>query len=200
MKCCAAAAISSNASTRRVPCHVGSWRSVFIPMSPASRTASLISSNCIGTYSGSPACCIGPASRLRIGFAPRFRRLRRKGGSGGSRVALRSQRLVCREVELDGYAIRILDKNLVQAYHGHGALEIAHVIPTTTLEHARTTGDGQRNVVQRTGAPQLRIGVGATHIVDQRLRIVAVDTHHVDDAEIALGMIEGGWRIAVVEP
>ena len=113
---------------------------------------------------------------------------------------LRLRRFRCREIELDGDAVGILDEHLVQSERGHGAFEKAHTAATAPLEHRCAAGHGQRDVVQRTGAALERVGIPVTNGIDEALRVVGIDTHDVHDAVVVLRVIEIGRRLAVVKP
>src|SRR5439155_11414064 len=119
-------------------------------------------------------------------------------GRGGGFLSLR--RLGCREIELDGEAVGILDEYLMQSKRGHRALEKADVVATAPLEHRGATGHGERDMIQPTGAARERVGIPVAHRLDEALRIVGIDTHDVHDPVVALRVIEVGRRLAVVEP
>src|SRR5215471_2535053 len=76
------------------------------------------------------------------------------------------------KVELDDDAIRIFEKHLMQAESGYAALEIIHVAALASLDHALSSRDGKRDMVEGAGAAFERLGIHVAQGVDETLRVV----------------------------
>ena len=88
-------------------------------------------------------------------------------------------------VELDGYAVRIFDEELMQPKVGYSSLARLGPHLEQASSHIGEAGRKERNVVKGAGASDIKLAFDA-EVISGRRRIVRIDADDMNDRLVAL--------------